>query len=193
MLGTPSNVEVSEPAAAVDVPPGGCRCSARAGPPPSIIACAFGALVPLMKPTWGPQRAQAAYRRARAADIARELLAPSATARRGKSRVLSLGVLGRVGERAHPGGRRQSEQRRAGVHACHFHDQPQVGACSGPTFRCTPDPQTHIPSPSYTRPTIGMLKRPLKIPSSVSGSSRRSHRAKPRARSIWADFAVAGP
>ena len=29
-----SDVEVSEPAAAVDVPPGGCRCSARAGPPP---------------------------------------------------------------------------------------------------------------------------------------------------------------
>ena len=68
-----------------------------------------------------------------------------------------------------------------------------VGACSGPTFRCTPDPQTHIPSPSYTRPTIGMLNLVLKIPSSVSGSSRRSHRAKPRARSIWADFAVPGP
>ena len=58
-----SDVEVSEPAAAVDVPPGGCRCSARAGPPPPIIACAFGALVPLMKPTWGPQRAQAPSRR----------------------------------------------------------------------------------------------------------------------------------
>jgi len=193
VLGTPSNVEVSEPAAAVDVPPGGCRCSARAGPPPPIIACAFGALVPLMKPTWGPQRAQAAYRRARAADIARELLAPSATARRGKCGVSSLGVLGRVGERGHPGGRRQSEQRRAGVHACHFHDQPQVGARSGTTFRCIPDPGTHLPSPPPTRPTIGMLNLVLKIPSSVSGSSRRSHRAKPRARSIWADFAVPGP
>ena len=28
-----------------------------------------------------------------------------------------MGVLGRVGERGHPGGRRQREQRRAGVHA----------------------------------------------------------------------------
>ena len=58
VLGTPSDVEVSEPSAAVDVPPGGCRCSARAGPPPPIIACAFGAIIPLMKPTWGPQRAR---------------------------------------------------------------------------------------------------------------------------------------
>ena len=142
-----------------------------------------------MKPTWGPQRAQAPSRRWLPPVIARELLAPSATARRGKCRVLSLGVLGRVGERAHPGGRRQSEQRRAGVHACHFHDQPQVGACSGPTFRCTPDPQTHIPSPSYTRPTIGMLNLAFKIPSSVSGSSRRSHRAKPRATAKHANSA----
>ena len=193
MLGTPSNAEVSERPAAAEVAPGGFRCSARAGQPPAIISRACCAFVPLMTATCVPRRAQAAYRRARAADIARELLAPSATARRGKCRVLSLGVLGRVGERAHPGGRRQSEQRRAGVHACHFHDQPQVGARSGTTFRCMPDPQSHLPSPPPTRPTIGMLNLALKIPSSVSGSSRRSHRAKPRARSIWADFAVPGP
>ena len=133
------------------------------------------------------------FRRARAADIARWPCAPRATARRGKCRVLSLGVLGRVGDRTHPGGRHQSEQRRAGVHAGHFHDQPQVGARSGTTFRCIPDPGTHLRSLPPTRPTIGMLNLTLKIPSSVSGSSRRSHRAKPRARSIWADFAVAGP
>ena len=193
MLGTPSNVEVSKRPAAAEAAPGGFRCSARAGRPPAMISRACCAFVPLMTPTCVPWRAQAVYRRARAADIARWRCAPRATARRGKCWVLSLGVLGRVGERGHPGGRRQSEQRRAGVHACHFHDQPQVGACSGPTFRCTPDPQAHIPSPSYTRPTIGMLNLTLKIPSSVSGSSRRSHRAKPRARSIWADFAVAGP
>ena len=42
---------------------------------------------------------------------------PPVIARRGKCRVSSLGVLGRVGERGHPGGRRQREQRRAGVHA----------------------------------------------------------------------------
>ena len=55
---TTTDVKVSEPAAAVDVPPGGCRCSARTGPPLPIIACAFGAIIPLMKPTWGPQRAR---------------------------------------------------------------------------------------------------------------------------------------
>ena len=71
---TTTDVKVSEPAAAVDVPPGGCRCSARAGPPP-IIACAFGALVPLMRPTWGPQRAQAPSRRWQPPVIARERLA----------------------------------------------------------------------------------------------------------------------
>ena len=85
------------------------------------------------------------------------------------------------------------EQRRAGVHARQFPDQPEVGARSGTTFRCMPDPGTHLPSPPPTRPTIGMFNMVLKIPWSVSGSSRRSHRAKPRARSIWADFAVAGP
>ena len=42
---------------------------------------------------------------------------PPVIARRGKCRVSSLGVLGRVGERGHPGGRRQREQRRAEVHA----------------------------------------------------------------------------
>ena len=120
---------------------------------------------------------------------------PPVIARRGKCRVSSLGVLGRVGERGHPGGRRQREQRRAGARSCNFSGRPQVGACSGTTFRCIPDPETHLPSPPPTRPAIGMLNLPLMGSWSVSGSSRRSHRhrAKPRARSIWADFAVAGP
>ena len=178
---------------ATDGPSGGSRCSARAGRTPAIIPCAFGALVPLMKPTWGRQRAQAPSRRWRPPVIARELLAPSATARRGNCQVLSLGVLGRVGERGHPGGRRQREQRRAGARACNFSGRPQVGARSGTTFRCIPDPETHLPSLPPTRPTIGVLNLTLKIPWSLSGSSRRSHRAKPRARSIWADFAVPGP
>ena len=193
MLGTPSNVEVSERPAAAEVAHGGFRCSARAGRTPAMISRACCAFVPLMTPTCVPWRAQAVYRRARAADIARWRCAPRATARRGKCRVLSLGVLGRVRERAHPGGRRQSEQRRAGVRACHFHDQPQVDAHTRQVFWCIPDRQTHFPSLAPTRPTIGMLNLTLKIPSSLSGSSRRSHRAKPRARPIWADFAVAGP
>ena len=52
-----------------------------------------------------------ASRRERAPVIARGLVAPRATTRRGKRQVSSLDVLGRVGERAHPFGRRQSEQR----------------------------------------------------------------------------------
>ena len=193
VLGTPSNVEVSERPAAAEAAPGGFRCSARAGRTPAMISRACCAFVPLMTPTCVPWRAQAVYRRARAADIARWRCAPRATARRGKWQVSSLGVLGRVRERAHPAGRRENEQRRAGVHARQFPGLPQVGARSGTTFQCTPDPETHFPSPPPTRPTIGMLNLVLKIPSSVSGSSRRSHRAKPRARSIWADFAVHGP
>ena len=100
--------------------------------------------------------------------IARWLLASNATARRGKCRVSSLGVLGLVGERAHPGGRRQSEQRRAGVRACHFHNQPQVDAqtrarvLQRPVFWCIPDRQTHFPSLAHTRATIGMLNLTLK-------------------------------
>ena len=106
-----------------------------------------------------------------------------------------MGVLGRVGERGHPGGRRQREQRRASARSCNFSGRPQVDARSGATFRCIPDPATDLPSLPPTRPTIGMLNLASKIPSSVSvsGSSRRIHRAKPRARSIWADFAVAEP
>ena len=193
MLRTTSDVKVIERAAAAEVDPGGFRCSARAGRTPPIISRACCAFVPLITPTCVPRRAQAAYRRARVADIARWPCAPRATARRVKRQVLSLGGLGRVGERAHPDGRRPIEQRRAGVRAQQFPDQPQVGARSGTTFWCIPDPGTHLPSPTPTRPTIGMLKVVLKIPWSVSGSSRRSHRAKPRARSIWADFAIAGP
>ena len=161
--------------------------------PSSIISRACCTFVPLMTATCVPRRAQAAYRRARAADIARWPCGPRAMARRGKRQFSSLGGLGQVGERAQPDGRRLSEQRRAGVHARQFPGHPQVGARSGTTFRCIPDPGTHLPSPPPTRPTIGMLNLPLKIPWSVSGSLRRSHRAKPRARSIWADFAVPGP
>ena len=162
VLGTPSDVEVNECSAAAEVPSGGFRCSARAGRTPAIISCAFGALVPLITPTCVPQRAQAAYRRARAADVARGLCAPRETAHRGKWQVSSLGVSGELRERAHPGGRLQREQSRAGVRARHFPDQPQVGARSGTTFRCTPDPGTHVPSPTPTRATIGMLNLALK-------------------------------
>ena len=193
VLDTTTDVKVCEFSAATDDPPGGCRHSARAGPPLAIFSCACITLVPLMKPAWGPQRAQVTSRRWRDPVIARGLLDPNATARRGKCRVSSLGVLERVGERAHPGGRRQSEQRRAGARSCNFSGRLQVDARSGTIFRCIPDPQAHLPSPLSTRPTIGMLNLVLKISWSVSGSSRRSHHAKPRARSIWADFAVAGP
>ena len=54
------DVEVSEPAAAADILPGGCCCSTCKGPAPAIISCAFSALVPLIIPTCVPQRAQAA-------------------------------------------------------------------------------------------------------------------------------------
>ena len=138
VLGTPSNVEVSERPAAAEAAPGGFRCSARAGRTPAMISRACCAFVPLMTPTCVPWRAQAVYRRARAADIARWRCAPRATARRGKWQVSSLGVLGRVRERAHPAGRRENEQRRAGVHARQFPGLPQVGARSGTTFQCTP-------------------------------------------------------
>ena len=189
----PSDVQVSERPAAAEVAPGGSRCSARAGQTPAMISRACCAFVPLMTATCVPRRAQVAYRRARAADIARWPCAPRATARRGKRQVSSLGGLGRVRERAHPDGRCQSEQRRAGVHARQFPDQPQVGARSGTTFRCIPDPGTHLPSPPPTRPTIGMLNLTPKIPWSLSGSSPGSPRAKPRARQVLACWAVPGP
>ena len=77
-------VEVSERPAAAEVAPGGFRCSARAGRTPAMISRACCAFVPLITPTCVPRRAQAVYRRARAADIARWPCAPRATARRGK-------------------------------------------------------------------------------------------------------------
>ena len=152
----PSDVEVNERAVAAEVPSGGFCCSARAGRTPAIISRACCAFVPLLTPTCVPRRAQSAYRRARAADFARWLCAPRATVRRGNRQVASLEGLGRLEERAHPDGRHQSEQRRAGVHARQFPGLPQMGARSGTTFRCMPDPQTHVPSPTPTRPTIGI-------------------------------------
>ena len=78
----------------------------------SRACCAF---VPPITPTCVPRRPHAAYRRARAA-----------TSRGGRAlqerRHVEISDRSRrwVGERAHPGERRQSEQRRAGVRARHF-------------------------------------------------------------------------
>ena len=139
-------------------------------PPPSPLiphqSLCLWHRVPLITFTCAPQRAQAASRRERAPVIARGLVAPRATTRRGERQVSSLGVLGRVGERAHPGGRRQSEQRRAGARAAVlFPSWSDIrGARSGMAFRRIDDPETHLPSPKLTRPTIGMLNIPLRTP-----------------------------
>ena len=200
VLGTTSDVEVWECAAATDGPLGDFCCYPRASLLPAIFSCACitGSitLVPQIKTlTCVPQRAQqAAYRRAQTANAARGLCAPRETARRGKWNLSSLGVSGELRERAHPGRRLQREQRRTGVRARHSPDQPQVGARSGTTFRCIPDPGAHLPLPTSTRATIGVLNLTLKIPWSLSGSSSVSPRAKqPRARPILAYFSVPGP
>ena len=160
-----SDVEVYKCAAATDGPPGGCRCSTRAS---LLLPATFSCACITLPRTANDAHLRAsestgAPRRKRAPVIARGLLAPNVTARRRKCRVSSFGVLKQVvGERGHPGGRRVRESRGAWALARVISPVVPKWKRGGTSFRCIPDPETHLLSPPPTRPTIGMLNLVLK-------------------------------